>query len=63
LAIQPNAMRVLRHLGLGQMAWVREQSRTLGELVRLPEPLRNRALRQRGIASFQDRYRPLTAAP
>jgi hypothetical protein len=55
-------MQVLRHLGLGQMAWVREQSRTLGELVGLPEPLRNRALRQRGIASFQDRYRPITAA-
>jgi FAD-dependent urate hydroxylase len=46
-----------------RVAWVREQSRTLGEVVRLPEPLRNRALRERGIASFHDRYRPLTADP
>lgn len=46
-----------------RVAWVREQSRTLGELVRLPEPMRNGALRTRGVAAFHDRYRPLTAAP
>jgi hypothetical protein len=42
---------------------VREQSQALGELVRLPAGIRDRALREHGTASFYDRYRPLTAAP
>jgi 2-polyprenyl-6-methoxyphenol hydroxylase-like FAD-dependent oxidoreductase len=43
--------------------WVREQSRALGELVRLPAGIRDRALRDHGVTAFYDRYRPLTAAP
>lgn len=43
--------------------WVREQSRALGELVRLPADIRDRALREHGTTAFHDRYRPLTAAP
>ncbi len=45
------------------MDWVREQSRALGELVRLPAGIRDRALREHGTTAFYDRYRPLTAAP
>jgi 2-polyprenyl-6-methoxyphenol hydroxylase-like FAD-dependent oxidoreductase len=43
--------------------WVRAQSQALGELVRLPPGIRDRALREHGTAAFYDRYRPLTAAP
>jgi 2-polyprenyl-6-methoxyphenol hydroxylase-like FAD-dependent oxidoreductase len=46
-----------------RVAWVREQSRALGELVQLPAGVRDHALRERGVAAFHDRYRPLTAAP
>jgi 2-polyprenyl-6-methoxyphenol hydroxylase-like FAD-dependent oxidoreductase len=46
-----------------RLAWVRDQSRTLGELLRLPEPVRDRALQESGTASFHKRYRPLTTAP
>ena len=43
--------------------WVREQSQALTELVRLPARIRDRGLRDRGVAAFHDRYRPLVAAP
>jgi glycine/D-amino acid oxidase-like deaminating enzyme len=42
---------------------LRQQSQALTELVRLPPGRRDLALRERGIAAFYDRYRPLTAAP
>lgn len=43
--------------------WAREQSQALGELMRLPVGIRDRALREHGTTAFYDRYRPLTAAP
>jgi hypothetical protein len=43
--------------------WVREQSQALTELVRLPAPIRDRGLRERGVSAFHDRYRPLAAPP
>ena len=43
-----------------RVAWVRQQTATLGELLRLPTEIRDRALRDRGTAAFHDRYRPLT---
>jgi len=46
-----------------RVEWVREQSRALTELVGLPAHSRDRALRERGIRAFHDRYRPLTAIP
>jgi 2-polyprenyl-6-methoxyphenol hydroxylase-like FAD-dependent oxidoreductase len=46
-----------------RVQWVREQSRALAELVRLPAHTRNQALRERGRAAFHHRYRPLVAAP
>jgi 2-polyprenyl-6-methoxyphenol hydroxylase-like FAD-dependent oxidoreductase len=46
-----------------RVGWVREQSQALGELIRLPAPVRNHALRERGTAAFHERYRPLVAAP
>jgi hypothetical protein len=42
---------------------VREQSQALTELVRLPAPIRDRGLRERGVSAFRDRYRPLVAPP
>jgi hypothetical protein len=42
---------------------VREQSQALTELVRLPAPIRDRGLRERGVSAFHDRYRPLVAPP
>ncbi|MGZ4626624.1 MAG: hypothetical protein ACXV3S_10120 [Kineosporiaceae bacterium] len=41
---------------------VRRQSEALGQLVRLPPP-RDRALRERGVTAFRDRYRPLLTPP
>jgi 2-polyprenyl-6-methoxyphenol hydroxylase-like FAD-dependent oxidoreductase len=46
-----------------RVAWVRDQSQALGELVGLPAEIRDRALRTHGTAAFHDRYRPLVAAP
>jgi 2-polyprenyl-6-methoxyphenol hydroxylase-like FAD-dependent oxidoreductase len=46
-----------------RVAWVRDQSQALGELVGLPTEIRDRALRTHGTAAFHDRYRPLVAAP
>jgi 2-polyprenyl-6-methoxyphenol hydroxylase-like FAD-dependent oxidoreductase len=46
-----------------RVEWVRKHSQALGELVRLPAQVRDRALRERGAASFLDRYRPLVAEP
>jgi 2-polyprenyl-6-methoxyphenol hydroxylase-like FAD-dependent oxidoreductase len=48
---------------MARVQWVRQQSEALGELVRLPAQVRDRALRERGAASFQERYRPLVAEP
>jgi hypothetical protein len=42
---------------------VREQSRALGELVRLPAEVRDPALREHGAAALADRYRPLVPEP
>ncbi|MGZ4603207.1 MAG: hypothetical protein ACXV0U_06370 [Kineosporiaceae bacterium] len=41
---------------------MRRQSEALGQLVRLPPP-RDRALRERGVTAFRDRYRPLLTPP
>jgi 2-polyprenyl-6-methoxyphenol hydroxylase-like FAD-dependent oxidoreductase len=46
-----------------RVGWVRAQSQALGELIRLPAPVRDRALREHGTAAFHERYRPLVAAP
>jgi 2-polyprenyl-6-methoxyphenol hydroxylase-like FAD-dependent oxidoreductase len=46
-----------------RVEWVRAQSRALGELLRLPAPVRDIALREQGVRAFADRYRPLVAEP
>ena len=46
-----------------RVQWVRQQSDALGELVRLPAPIRDGALREHGTTAFHDRYQPLVAAP
>jgi 2-polyprenyl-6-methoxyphenol hydroxylase-like FAD-dependent oxidoreductase len=46
-----------------RVEWVRQQSLALSELVHRPEHIRNRAMRQRGVAAFRERYEPLLAVP
>jgi len=43
--------------------WVQQQSRALGEMLRMPPDVRNAALRERGEKGFYDRFRPLTPPP
>jgi 2-polyprenyl-6-methoxyphenol hydroxylase-like FAD-dependent oxidoreductase len=43
--------------------WVQQQSRAVGELLRMPPTRRNSALRERGQSAFYDRFQPLTAMP
>jgi 2-polyprenyl-6-methoxyphenol hydroxylase-like FAD-dependent oxidoreductase len=43
--------------------WVRTQSAALGDVLRLPPPARDEALRTRGVVSFRERFGPLAAAP
>jgi FAD-dependent urate hydroxylase len=59
----PTALAAFAERRTPRVHWVREQSRVLGELVRLPAAVRDRALRERGSTAFADRYRPLAAAP
>src|SRR5215831_120641 len=46
-----------------RVAWAREQSRTVGNMLAMPPRARNAALRERGKRAFYERFRPLTAAP
>ena len=46
-----------------RVAWVREQSRALGNMLAMPPRARNAALRERGKLAFYERFEPLTAAP
>jgi 2-polyprenyl-6-methoxyphenol hydroxylase-like FAD-dependent oxidoreductase len=43
--------------------WVQQESRTVGEALRLPPDTRNAMLRERGEKMFYHRFRPLTARP
>lgn len=42
-----------------RVGWVRQQSETVGEMLRLPPPVRDTALRERGQTAFCDRFAPL----
>jgi 2-polyprenyl-6-methoxyphenol hydroxylase-like FAD-dependent oxidoreductase len=46
-----------------RVEWVRQQSRAVGEMLRVPPHARNAALRERGQAAFHERFLPLTAEP
>jgi FAD-dependent urate hydroxylase len=59
----PSALAAFVERRRPRVDWVREQSRALGDLVRLPADIRDRALREQGTAAFYERYRPLTAVP
>ncbi|MGK5685591.1 FAD-dependent monooxygenase [Actinoplanes sp. URMC 104] len=56
----PDALTAYARRRAPRVAWVREQSAALAELIRLPAAARDRLLRERGVAAFHDRYRPLT---
>jgi 2-polyprenyl-6-methoxyphenol hydroxylase-like FAD-dependent oxidoreductase len=43
--------------------WVRQQSRAVEEIFRMPSGLRNTALRERGESAFYERFQPLIASP
>jgi 2-polyprenyl-6-methoxyphenol hydroxylase-like FAD-dependent oxidoreductase len=43
--------------------WVHQQSRAVGELLRMPPDTRNAILRERGPKALHDRFRPLAATP
>jgi 2-polyprenyl-6-methoxyphenol hydroxylase-like FAD-dependent oxidoreductase len=43
--------------------WVHQQSRAVGEILRVPPHTRNAALRERGSKAFHERFQPLTARP
>jgi len=46
-----------------RVAWVRQQSLAVGEMLRLPASVRDPALRERGKNAFCERFGPLTARP
>jgi hypothetical protein len=46
-----------------RVAWVRDQSIAMGEMVRLPPPVRDTLLRDHGVQGFHDRFGPLRAEP
>jgi len=46
-----------------RVGWVREQSRVVWEMFRLPVAIRNAAIRQLGDGMLQQRFRPLIASP
>jgi len=46
-----------------RVAWVRQQSLAVGEMLRLPASVRDPALRERGKNAFCERFAPLTARP
>jgi 2-polyprenyl-6-methoxyphenol hydroxylase-like FAD-dependent oxidoreductase len=46
-----------------RVAWVREQSRAVGNMLAMPLQPRNAALRERGKRAFYERFEPLIAAP
>jgi 2-polyprenyl-6-methoxyphenol hydroxylase-like FAD-dependent oxidoreductase len=43
--------------------WVQQQSRRVGDLLRMSSIDRNAALRERGKTAFYDRFRPLAGSP
>jgi 2-polyprenyl-6-methoxyphenol hydroxylase-like FAD-dependent oxidoreductase len=43
--------------------WVQQQSRAVGEMLRMPPQARDAALRERGAKAFYQRFQPLTIAP
>jgi len=43
--------------------WVQQQSRILGEMLRVPPQARDAALRQKGPQAFYQRFQPLTMRP
>ena len=59
----PSAVAAFSARRRPRVDWVREQSHALTELVRLPAPIRDRGLRERGVSAFHHRYRPLIAPP
>jgi 2-polyprenyl-6-methoxyphenol hydroxylase-like FAD-dependent oxidoreductase len=59
----PTALGRFERRRRARVDWVRRQSAALGELLRLPPPIRDAALRTRGAVSFRERFGPLTAAP
>jgi 2-polyprenyl-6-methoxyphenol hydroxylase-like FAD-dependent oxidoreductase len=59
----PSALAAFVERRRPRVDWVREQSQALGDLVRLPADIRDRALREHGMTTFYERYGPLTAAP
>ncbi len=46
-----------------RVAWVQQQSRLAADAVNLPSPVRNEVLRERGAATFKERYAPLIPPP
>jgi 2-polyprenyl-6-methoxyphenol hydroxylase-like FAD-dependent oxidoreductase len=46
-----------------RVAWVREQSCAVGNMLAMPPKARNAALRERGKRAFYERFEPLVAAP
>jgi hypothetical protein len=45
------------------VTWVHEQSRAIADSFRLPPPVRDRALRERGAAMLHHRFAPLIQQP
>jgi 2-polyprenyl-6-methoxyphenol hydroxylase-like FAD-dependent oxidoreductase len=43
--------------------WVQQQSRAVGEMLRMPPQARDAALRERGEKAFYQRFQPLTIEP
>jgi 2-polyprenyl-6-methoxyphenol hydroxylase-like FAD-dependent oxidoreductase len=58
----PTALTAFADRRRARVQWVRSRSEALGDLVRRPAGVRDRMLRERGAASFADRYRPLAEA-
>jgi 2-polyprenyl-6-methoxyphenol hydroxylase-like FAD-dependent oxidoreductase len=46
-----------------RVKWVQQQSRAVGEMLRMPPQARDAALRERGEKGFYQRFRPLTMQP
>ena len=59
----PRALAAFAARRQPRVDWVRQQSSTLGDFIRLPAHICDRALREHGTTGFHDRYRPLVALP
>ena len=46
-----------------RVEWVQHQSMAVGEILAVPSPARNPALRARGNETMESRFRPLVPAP